>query len=113
MTNPSEPTSTYSDESFWEKVKKYAKAAGMEVLEKALWLYYAAQKPETPKWAKAIIYGALAYFVFPLDAVPDLTPVVGYVDDLGALLSATGMVALYIDDGVKQKTADKLKEWFD
>ncbi len=32
----------YSDESFWEKVKKFAKVAGKEVIEKSLWLYYAA-----------------------------------------------------------------------
>jgi len=112
VTSPSEPTNNYSDKSFWAKVRKYAKAAGAEVLEKALWLYYAAQKPETPKWAKTIIYGTLGYFILPLDAVPDLTPVVGYVDDLGALLAAVGMVAMFIDAEVRQKAAEKLKEWF-
>ena len=50
--------SEYSDSSFWDKVKKFALTAGKEVIEKALWLYYAAQRPETPKWAKTAIYGA-------------------------------------------------------
>ncbi|WP_306589790.1 YkvA family protein [Geothrix sp. 21YS21S-4] len=72
----------YSDERFWEKLKRYAKTAGKEVIEKALWLYYAAQEKETPLWAKAVCYGALGYFISPIDAIPDVTPVVGYADDL-------------------------------
>jgi len=35
----------YSDEGFWDKVVSFAKAAGKEVIEKSLWLYYAAQDP--------------------------------------------------------------------
>jgi hypothetical protein len=41
----------FSDEGLWGKIKNYAKSAGKEVIEKALWLYYAAQNPETPAWA--------------------------------------------------------------
>jgi hypothetical protein len=67
----------YSDQGFWDKVITHAKAAGKEVIEKALWLYYAAQAPQTPAWAKGVIYGALGYFIFPVDAIPDPTPVVG------------------------------------
>jgi uncharacterized membrane protein YkvA (DUF1232 family) len=55
---------------------------GREVIEKALWLYYAAQQPNTPLWAKTAIYGALGYFISPIDAIPDITPVIGYADDL-------------------------------
>lgn len=32
----------YSDDSFWEKVKSYAKSAGEAALEPALKMYYAA-----------------------------------------------------------------------
>lgn len=102
----------YSDESFWDKVKKYAKVAGKEVVEKSLWLYYAAQRPETPFWAKAVIYGSLAYFICPVDAIPDVIPVVGFVDDLGALAAALAMVAVYIDEDVKAKASENLKNWF-
>lgn len=102
----------YSDESFWEKVKRYALAAGSEVVEKALWLYYAAQKPETPIWAKSIIYGALAYFISPVDAIPDALPLVGYADDLGALAAAVGMVAAHITAEVKEQAKKKMRDWF-
>lgn len=103
----------YSDESFWEKLKKFAKKAGSEVVEKALWLYYAAQRPETPAWAKTVIYGALAYFILPMDAIPDIIAGVGYSDDLGALAAAIATVSAYINDDVKQQAARKMGDWFD
>ena len=84
----------FDDGSFWNKVKNFALKAGKEVIEKALWLYYAAQQPNTPAWARTVIYGALAYFVLPVDAVPDAIPVAGFTDDLGALAAALGTVSM-------------------
>ncbi|MGL6123638.1 MAG: YkvA family protein, partial [Shewanella sp.] len=102
----------FTDSGFWNKIKLFSRQAGREVIERALWLYYAAQQPNTPKWAKSVIYGALAYFILPLDAIPDFTPLVGFSDDLGALAAALTMVTLYIDDDVKALAADKLALWF-
>ena len=106
-------TENFNETSFWDKIKKFAKQAGKEVIEKSLWLYYATQEPETPAWAKTVIYGALAYFILPADAIPDTIPAVGFIDDLGALAAAVSTVALYINDTVKEKAAKKLSVWFD
>jgi uncharacterized membrane protein YkvA (DUF1232 family) len=105
-------TNTFDDSSFWAKVKNFAKAAGREVIEKALWLYFAAQRPETPAWAKTAIYGALAYFVLPLDAIPDFLPVVGYSDDLAALAGALATVSMHVTDDVKAQADEKMTAWF-
>jgi uncharacterized membrane protein YkvA (DUF1232 family) len=102
----------YSEPKFRQKLARAALAAGREVVEKALWLYFAAQRPETPKWARAAVYGALAYFILPLDAIPDVAPVAGYTDDLGVLVLAVGTIARYIDDGVKAKARRLLARWF-
>ena len=102
----------FDDGSFWSKIKQFALKAGREVIEKALWLYYAAQQPNTPAWAKTVIYGALAYFVLPVDAVPDAIPVAGFTDDLGALAAALGTVSMYVTDQVKTMASEKMKEWF-
>lgn len=102
----------FTETGFCNKIKMFGRQAGREVVERALWLYYAAQKPNTPKWAKSVIFGALAYFISPLDAIPDLTPLVGFTDDLGALAAALTMVTLYIDDEVKSLAAAKLALWF-
>ncbi|RJE90732.1 DUF1232 domain-containing protein [Paenibacillus sp. 1011MAR3C5] len=104
--------SNYTDESFWEKLKKFAKKAGCKVVYAALLLYFALQNPKTPAWAKTVIIGALAYFISPVDAIPDITPVVGFSDDLGALAAALAIVAVYIDDEVKSKARAKLSDWF-
>lgn len=97
---------------FWEKLARHALAAGRDVVEKALWLYYAAERPEVPRWAKLTIYGALAYFILPLDAIPDLIPGAGYVDDLGALGTALLTVASYVDEDVKRRARRRMEQWF-
>lgn len=102
----------FSDESFWEKVRRYAKRAGHRVLEPALVLYFCLQDPDTPAWAKAVIVGALGYFILPTDAIPDATPVVGFSDDLGALTAAVGIVGVHIKPEHQSKAKDKLRQWF-
>lgn len=102
----------YTDDSFWSKLGRFAKIAGKEVVEKALWLYFAAARPDTPAWARATVYSALGYFILPADAIPDLTPAVGFADDLGALTLAITTIAAYIDAEVKEKAREKISKWF-
>lgn len=112
MTEHNEYEEAYSERGFWTKLKKYAKTAGKEVVEKALLLYYAAQEENAPKWAKATIAAALGYFIVPLDAIADLTPAVGYADDLGVLALAIAAVATYINEDVRAKAAKRMASWF-
>jgi uncharacterized membrane protein YkvA (DUF1232 family) len=112
MTDLDEYQNAYSESGFWDKLKRFATAAGKEVVEKALLLYYAGQEEKAPAWAKATIVASLGYFIAPLDAIVDLTPVVGYADDLGVLALAIAAVAAYINDDVRTKTADKMLAWF-
>ncbi len=102
----------YSEDGFWRKLANYARSAGREVVEKALLLYYAAQQDKAPAWARATIAGALGYFIVPLDAITDLTPAVGYADDLGVLVLAIAAVATYINEDVRQQTREKMRDWF-
>ena len=102
----------YSEESFWTKLRNYALSAGQALVENALSLYYCALDPETPAWAKSIIYGALAYFILPLDAIPDTIPLVGYSDDVGVLAAALGAVASHLKDIHIERARQTLKRWF-
>lgn len=102
----------FSDEKFWGKLKKFAKKAGSSVVYAVLILYYTLQKPEVPKKAKAIIIGALGYFILPMDLIPDFAVGIGFTDDLGALGVALFQVAMYIDEDIKHQAKEKLKEWF-
>ncbi|WP_162845989.1 YkvA family protein [Seongchinamella sediminis] len=112
MTDNNEYQNAFSEQGFRDKLKRYARTAGREVVEKALLLYYAMQEEKAPAWAKATIAGALGYFIVPLDAIADLTPAVGYADDLGVLALAIAAVATYINDDVRAKTAARLDQWF-
>ncbi|UJF32955.1 YkvA family protein [Paenibacillus hexagrammi] len=102
----------FSNDRFWEKVKKHAKDAGAKVVYAGLLLFYALESKKTPLKAKIQIYGALGYLILPVDLVPDVVPIAGYVDDLGALGLALGAVAMSIDAEVKKKAKDKLVEFF-
>lgn len=105
-------SSEYSDNSFWDKVKTYAKTAGEGVLEPALKMYYAALDSDTPTWAKTTIIAALGYFISPVDAVPDVLPIVGYTDDLGVLVAAVAATAAHIKDEHALKAKEVLLRWF-
>jgi uncharacterized membrane protein YkvA (DUF1232 family) len=112
MSEHNEYEEAFSESRFWRKLKKYATTAGKEIVEKALLLFYAFQEEKAPKWAKATIAGALGYFIVPLDAIADITPAVGYADDLGVLVLAIAAVATYINQDVRNKTATRMKSWF-
>ena len=102
----------YSEEGLWNKIKKYSKKAGSSVIYAVLLLYYVMKKEEVPKKEKALILGALGYFILPFDLIPDVVPGVGYVDDLGALIAALVRVSMYIDADIKKQAKDKLQDWF-
>ncbi|SEO02964.1 Uncharacterized membrane protein YkvA, DUF1232 family [Duganella sp. CF517] len=112
MMAKTEYASHYSDAGFWNKIKTHAKTAGQKVLEQALKMYYSATDPDTPLWAKTTIYGALGYFISPIDAIPDLLPALGYTDDIGVLIAAATAVAAHIKDEHVQKARDTLQQWF-
>ncbi len=103
---------SYSESGFRNKLNRFAKLAGRELVEKSLYLYYAAQRPETPAWAKATVYAALGYFIVPTDAIPDLTPLLGYGDDLGAITLALATIAAYVTPEVKEQATAKIHQWF-
>jgi uncharacterized membrane protein YkvA (DUF1232 family) len=102
----------YSEDKFWNKLKKFGVKAGHSVVYTALLLYFVLQKPDVPKKVKMVIIGALGYFILPTDLIPDFAVGVGFTDDLGALGVALLQVAMYIDDDVKAKAKAKLRDWF-
>ena len=103
----------YTNAGFWQKLNTFARKAGHDLVEKSLQLYYAAESPDTPTWARGVIFGALAYFVAPIDAIPDVTPGIGFADDLCVLIGAVSAVAAHITPEVKDQADKKMAEWFD
>lgn len=102
----------YSEESFFAKLLKYAKVIGVNLVYKALQLYFVLQKSELSAADKAIVFAALGYLISPLDFLPDPTPGVGYTDDALAVALAFAKVFMYIDDEVRMLAKQKLDDIF-
>jgi uncharacterized membrane protein YkvA (DUF1232 family) len=81
---------------FWPKAKRVA--AKLPFAEDLLAAYYCAFDRQTPLQVKAALLGALAYFVLPVDAMPDILPLLGYTDDALVLVTALRMVSGHIRD---------------
>ncbi len=81
---------------------------GVKITYSAMLLFYAYNRSETPKWAKNIILGSLAYLLSPVDAIPDLTPLLGFTDDLGVLSFGLVTIACYIDENVRSAAKNKI-----
>lgn len=79
--------SNYSEKGFLDKAKETVLSLSEEVIKKALSLYYIALNDKVDIQKKILIYGALGYFILPIDVIPDFIVALGYVDDI-ALLTA-------------------------
>lgn len=80
--------------NFWAKLKRLA--TRLPFAEDLLAAYYCAFDRETPRHVQASLLGAIAYFVLPLDFMPDMLPVLGFTDDAAVLATAIRMVASHI-----------------
>lgn len=112
ITDYSSYGSYFSSSELWDKVKNVAQKAGVKVIYAVLLLYYVATDKNVSASDKAKIYGALGYFILPIDLIPDFTPGIGYTDDLTALIWALHAVWDNITPDIKHKAKTKLREWF-
>ncbi len=80
---------------FWIKLKRLA--ARLPFAHDLLAAYYCAFDRNTPLRVKTALIGALAYFVLPADAVPDVLPALGYADDAAALLTTMRLLGDHIN----------------
>ena len=102
----------YTEESLWEKIKKFSKAAGAKVIYAVLLLFYAMKDNKVSLKNKLFIAASLGYFILPADAIFDLTPIIGYSDDLGVLIFALKQISSAITPAVKENARKKINEWF-
>lgn len=96
---------------FWRQIHGNARRLGAGLLERALIAYFVARDPKTPAWAQGVLFGALVYLGMPQDAVPDYIPVVGFSDDLAALVAALAAVAANVRPRHHGRAARLLRKW--
>lgn len=93
---------------FWRKVR--GAAARLPFLPDLVAAYYCALDPATPLRVRATLMAALAYFVLPMDVVPDFLPLLGFTDDAAVLLAALGLVSSHVTDEHREKARAALGE---
>ena len=89
---------------FWPKIQRTA--ARIPFADQALAAWYAARDPQTPIAAKGMIFAGLAYFVMPVDAIPDIFAGIGYTDDAAVI---TALLAL-VGANIKRRHRDQAEE---
>jgi uncharacterized membrane protein YkvA (DUF1232 family) len=92
---------------FWAKAKRVG--ASLPFAEDLLAAYYCAFDRNTPLHVKAALVGAIAYFVLPFDAIPDMLPLLGYTDDAAVLATALKLVASHIRPEHRDAARDTLE----
>ena len=96
---------------FWPKLGRVA--SRIPFADQVVAVYYAARDPETPLAAKGIMLGALAYFVMPLDAIPDVLAGIGFTDDaavITAVIATLGANVRKKHREAAEKALDRLRD---
>ena len=79
---------------FWATLRKAVRV--IPFADDLVAAYYCALDPATPHRVRAVLLGALAYFVLPFDAIPDFLAGIGFTDDVTILAATIAMVGAHI-----------------
>ena len=88
-------------DGFWRKLRRTL--GRIPFAEDAVAAFYCATDSTTPLHARAIMLAALAYFVLPIDLVPDALTVIGFTDDATVLATAIAVAGAHIKDEHRAK----------
>lgn len=95
---------------FWPKLKK--SLASVPFAEEVVAAYYCAFDPATPLKVKGILLAALAYFIMPIDVIPDVLLGLGFTDDMAVLYTAISMIRSHMTQDHRDRakaTLEKLR----
>lgn len=97
-------------EGFWPKLARVL--ASIPFADEAVAAFYCATDPRTPLRARAMLYGALAYFILPFDVIPDFIAGLGFTDDMAVLVTAIGLIRNHLTEEHRERARaaiDRLK----
>jgi uncharacterized membrane protein YkvA (DUF1232 family) len=92
-------------DGFWRKTRQTL--GKVPFTEDAVAAFYCATDSATPLPIRATLFGALAYFVLPFDAIPDLFLGLGFTDDAAILVAAFTAARMHITETHR----DKARAW--
>lgn len=99
----------YSGPRLIATVERFLSSAGRDVISQVIQAYYLSRATHLPLWAKASVIAALGYFILTPDAIPDVMPVVGFVDDMAVLSSTLAGLATYLTPEIRERAKERLQ----
>lgn len=93
---------------FWPTLKKAARA--IPYMDDVVAAYFCALDPQTPAKVRGTLLAALAYFVLPLDFIPDFIISIGFGDDMAVIAMAIAAVRGHITDAHRAAAKDALAD---
>jgi uncharacterized membrane protein YkvA (DUF1232 family) len=79
------------------------KTIGQGLIDKVKLLFQALTSPQISHYHRTLVLGAIVYFISPVDLIPDVTPVIGYLDDYAVVT----MVLTTVGPALVMKTPKK------
>jgi uncharacterized membrane protein YkvA (DUF1232 family) len=95
-------------QNFWPKLQQ--NLARIPFAPDVLAAWYCATDTNTPLKVKATLFGALAYFILPVDIVPDVILGLGFTDDLAVLMTALTLVKNHVTQDHRDKASATINQ---
>jgi len=102
------PREQHVREEFWRAAKRVA--SNIPFAEELLAAYYCALDKDTPFRVKGILLAALAYFILPVDVIPDFLLAFGFTDDIAVLTAAITSVSANLKPAHRKAARKALAE---
>ncbi|QEL24605.1 DUF1232 domain-containing protein [Bosea sp. F3-2] len=93
---------------FTARLKRVAKRIPFAADLLAAW--FCARDPATPRRVRLTLLAALGYFLLPVDAIPDIMPLIGFTDDAAVIAAAIAAVAGSITPEHRERARKALAE---
>jgi uncharacterized membrane protein YkvA (DUF1232 family) len=93
---------------FWRKVRRVL--VRVPFAEDLLAAYFCAVDRHTPTYVRAVLLGAVAYFVLPSDMIPDLLAPLGFSDDASVIAAAITAVGSHLQPRHRDQARDRLQQ---
>lgn len=101
----------YNESDFWKKLQSISTGSVADIWEKALLLREVLLDSGTPLYLKASAVSVLGMFVWPLDMIPDFTPVFGFADDLAVMTAVLLSVDAFVSDDLRERARQRMPSY--
>ena len=85
------------ERQFWRKLGRAL--SHIPFAEDLVAAWYCAKDPATPMHVRALLWGAVAYFILPMDLIPDYLVGIGFTDDAAVIAMVMSLLGRYIAPG--------------